>query len=358
MNLKNLLLYAGAEKEDYAAVKDAIWESNRKNLTAFSLIAAVGLAVLTMGSYFSPQLAESRTVYIIGAVITICMAALADKVAPRAKHLTLVLVYVFVELLLLFGIALGTLVDPNHASASFGILLFAAPLLFTDSPLRMIAVCLLNVVLYFVLAANTQAPDMLAFNKSVIIPYGLVSFIVCAIMMRVKTERHVLEQRNHLLSESDQLSGMLNRRSYEKHIAVLQDAGHGSSLKMCALDINGLKEVNDNLGHQAGDELICGAANVITSVFGPYGKCYRIGGDEFAAILEGYSPNADELKAQLTKECEAFKGEFVDSLHISVGIETARPGDSAQVTMARADSTMYDNKAEYYKSAGKDRRAR
>ena len=50
-------------------------------------------------------------------------------------------------------------------------------------------------------------------------------------------------------------------------------------------DVNGLKYINDNLGHAAGDELIKGAASCLDNAFSKYGTVYRMGGDEFSAIL-------------------------------------------------------------------------
>ncbi|MBR5705734.1 MAG: diguanylate cyclase, partial [Deltaproteobacteria bacterium] len=55
-------------------------------------------------------------------------------------------------------------------------------------------------------------------------------------------------------------------------------------LAVFSIDVNGLKTVNDSLGHDAGDELIRGAADCISAAFGQTGKCYRTGGDEFVVL--------------------------------------------------------------------------
>lgn len=58
-------------------------------------------------------------------------------------------------------------------------------------------------------------------------------------------------------------------------------------IKMVYLDVNDLKKVNDNLGHEYGDKLLKSAAKIISESFGAFGKSYRIGGDEFCVLMSG-----------------------------------------------------------------------
>ena len=88
------------------------------------------------------------------------------------------------------------------------------------------------------------------------------------------------EQR--ILITVDPLTGILNRYAYEKALSRMNEIKE--DFVVFSIDINGLKRTNDSFGHQAGDELICGAANVISEVFNKYENCYRTGGDEFIAL--------------------------------------------------------------------------
>ena len=63
-----------------------------------------------------------------------------------------------------------------------------------------------------------------------------------------------------------------------------------------SIDINGLKEMNDNRGHLARDDLTREVAAIIRDILGKSGECYRIGGDEFAAIIPGDSQQGSKLK--------------------------------------------------------------
>ena len=61
------------------------------------------------------------------------------------------------------------------------------------------------------------------------------------------------------------------------------------------MDLNGLKKANDTLGHSAGDELICAAANCMKFAFASYGKIYRIGGDEFVVLIQESVSDIDSI---------------------------------------------------------------
>lgn len=78
-----------------------------------------------------------------------------------------------------------------------------------------------------------------------------------------------------------------SRLAFERQIDLLE-AG-GKAFRLVLLDMNGLKEVNDNLGHKAGDRAIKAAFTAIEKAFGENGSCYRLSGDEFACIIEDAS---------------------------------------------------------------------
>lgn len=346
--IKRLLLYANASKKAFHDVYEDIIESNRTNLKVFSSIACIGMIIMVAASYFDQSLVKNRPVYIFSAVISFILIILALKTSKKKHVLINLEIYVFVALLYGFGIILGTVIEPNEVSVSFPILLFAIPLFFTDSPLRMNLASVIGMIAYIIAAYHTQDSVMIDYNLSNIIPYGIISMVTGTYMMTIKVRRYVLEEQNRYLIESDQLTGLLNRRCYEQHISILREKGCEEGMVICALDINGLKKVNDNLGHHAGDELIIGAANCIKGVFGNYGSCYRTGGDEFMVILGNVAPSVSELKEALIARCRCFNGSYVSGLAISIGAIEAAAEDSIDLLIKIADKEMYADKARYY----------
>jgi diguanylate cyclase (GGDEF)-like protein len=110
-------------------------------------------------------------------------------------------------------------------------------------------------------------------------------------------------------------------------------------------DVNGLKHVNDTLGHKAGDAYIRAASAMICEIF-KHSPVYRIGGDEFAVYLTGrdYERRA-ELMQQLHDRSAAniAGGEVV----VAGGLSDFRPGEDRDIhtVFARADGRMYEEKA-------------
>lgn len=85
------------------------------------------------------------------------------------------------------------------------------------------------------------------------------------------------------------------------------------------MDVNGLKPVNDTLGHAAGDELLQGAAECMEQCFGNYGKVYRMGGDEFAAIIFVNTRRLKRVQQEFDDVVRGWSGQLVKSVSISCG---------------------------------------
>ena len=153
----------------------------------------------------------------------------------------------------------------------------------------------------------------------------------------------------------DPLTGILNRYAYEES---LREVELKEDLVIFSVDINGLKNTNDTLGHKAGDELICGAAKTISNVFNECGKCFRTGGDEFIAIVNASEEKTNELLSSLEKKSSEWKGKTVKELSLSTGFASVKelPNASVDVLVATADQRMYKIKSDYYLSRGIERR--
>ena len=327
-------------------------------MMVFTLIASAAMLVMLLVTLYDGSLAKNRPIYSISAGL--CLALFLFIYGPAGKRPQLVYptIYTFVGILFVFGILLGTFIEPNEATVSFMILLFAVPLLFTDRPLRMDLAIAAGMVVYLILAAYTQTPTYFSYNLTNVLPYGILSIVVSTFMMHIKIERVVLAHENRFLSEYDQLTRLKNRRSFEQHLARLQERLPLENALLCAMDVNELKSVNDRLGHSAGDELIKGAADCIEAVFGSYGSCYRTGGDEFAAILEDSPLSPEELSAALAAQTRKWTGQSVSYLTISLGIVSIDPALPLNESVIRADREMYLSKAAFYAASGHDRRRR
>lgn len=150
------------------------------------------------------------------------------------------------------------------------------------------------------------------------------------------------------LAHVDGLTGLYNRLAFTEAEDKIRRADSGKYV-LAQFDVNFLKTINDNYGHQEGDRFIITAANLINDSFGRYGKCYRIGGDEFFVILDGKDPEKDFEKAAAVFEEGMSKvndeNSFPIPLKIAYGKAVYVPGtDSFDEAEKTADNLMYEHK--------------
>ncbi|ORT99328.1 diguanylate cyclase/phosphodiesterase [Anaerovibrio sp. JC8] len=169
---------------------------------------------------------------------------------------------------------------------------------------------------------------------------------------------HRNREKMEYIAHHDGLTGLLNRRSFNEDMETLNDELAGSDVIVLAMDLNGLKTANDNLGHEAGDELITGAAGCMTKILAPYGNVYRVGGDEFMAILFNNVEDWPNILQRLKDSFEAWNGKLVKTLSVAIGSSSSRdyPALNLNDMVSSADQEMYKDKAAYYKRNGIDRR--
>lgn len=156
------------------------------------------------------------------------------------------------------------------------------------------------------------------------------------------------------LSETDKLTGLYNRNAYEIHSAYLCDDNQLDKFAVIMIDVNGLKKANDNIGHEAGDELIKGTASCLYKIFRGKGKVYRTGGDEFVVTLSNVDYDLDNMLNSFLDEINCWEGEIMKKLSVSIGIAATDdyPGIGFTELVKIADKRMYEYKNEYYKRTG------
>ena len=158
------------------------------------------------------------------------------------------------------------------------------------------------------------------------------------------------------LSLTDELTRLYNRRCFEEDLKEFRKQGMKDNFVMFSIDVNGLKKVNDTLGHAAGDELIKGAADCLALSARGIGKVYRTGGDEFFII--GHSDNPVDVCDDINKKAGEWHGVYSSEMALSVGYASHKdyPEASIDELERKADAEMYDAKERYYKEKGIDRR--
>ena len=150
------------------------------------------------------------------------------------------------------------------------------------------------------------------------------------------------------LSMNDHLTGVMNRSGLQN---MLANQYLEKPLAVIAVDVNGLKETNDTLGHEAGDRLIVDVATCLAMTFGAK-KVFRVGGDEFIALQQDYT------EEECVEKIQKFRNRMAAcKVSAAVGYAYNPCYDSDFIRMqAIADKWMYKDKERYYRETGKKRR--
>ena len=136
----------------------------------------------------------------------------------------------------------------------------------------------------------------------------------------------------------DDLTRLENRTAYSRHIKKLQK---NSKFGIILFDIDNFKHINDTEGHLAGDRVLCIVSDILKNVYweNKY-HVYRIGGDEFAVIME---PD-DELEIISTLLRVRNREKKTNGLSIAKGYSIAKSTDSFNDVFSRADEMLYADK--------------
>jgi diguanylate cyclase (GGDEF)-like protein len=159
-------------------------------------------------------------------------------------------------------------------------------------------------------------------------------------------EKERAEEQVRYLSIHDPLTDLYNRYYFEAEMARLQ-RGRSFPVSLLVADLDGLKTINDNLGHAAGDLCLRGAAALMRRCIRANDVIARVGGDEFVLIL----PQTDgETAAGVMvrireEEAECNRVRSVYPIRISMGIATCAKGQSLTEALKRADKRMYKEKS-------------
>ena len=155
------------------------------------------------------------------------------------------------------------------------------------------------------------------------------------------------------LANTDPLTGLRNRMLLIEILerAIAASERNGEPMTLMALDLDHFKDVNDAHGHDVGDQVLIGVADVLRSRLRKCDQVFRTGGEEFLALLhESSREHGQEIAEQIRREISDKFAASAWPVTVSVGVATAKVGESGRSWMRRADENLYRAKAK-----GRDR---
>ena len=210
---------------------------------------------------------------------------------------------------------------------------------------------------------HSQQPEFYRFRKQVANQFVWITMEVlpcrgcCAqnpwatVLMREDAQANQLSEELDFSYSHDTLTGLLNRSLFETDLRTLQ-ASEYDSMVCTYIDVVGLHEINNHLGHRSGDAMLCFIANAARKFF-VSSRIYRIGGDEFVILTPNQPPYSvwvavDKMRAFLREK----------EYEISVGIQSTNDLHRLDDAMNQAEAAMRQDKQAYYARNGQERQLR
>jgi len=205
----------------------------------------------------------------------------------------------------------------------------------------------------FLLAALLRDPTALPAGHQIVelgislAPFILVAYVTALLAHEIDTAK----QRIRTLSETDELTGLSNLRAFsrlhrQEHERAIR---HHRSYSVIVMDLDGLKQINDRFGHEAGDRAIILFANVIARLIRTTDAAARLGGDEFVVLLaETDVEHAQRVMHRIrsaVERCSIEASGRMMRLSVSVGAASFPfDGQETRALIAAADRAMYADK--------------
>ena len=333
------------------------------------LIAVLGFILLinigfTLGWYLSsddvPEAMEVGFYILQGFIFAATIAAIVLILLNRKGKFNDTFLAIANHVYALFLIIFGTIVFCQDLSLGFSpltyllIMTFVAGIFVIDPVFfGFFELCSLIPVLITI----ARRPDVffggkyLAENIIVLVSFVLLIIVICFKNHRVIYTDFKLQKKLHQLSYEDELTGLLNERSYIDEITEIDrriKEGEDVKFAVILMDVNNLKATNDAYGHQYGCSLVVRCGHTLSTLFNEPTKLFHIGGDEFLAIVKG--EDLEKFEERMHKFDEAMLYSIVEykdqNLIFSVarGYKIREEGMFFKDVLQVADEEMYANK--------------
>ena len=174
--------------------------------------------------------------------------------------------------------------------------------------------------------------------------WSLVQVSLTDITARKKAEAYL-----EFLGKHDALTKLRNRSFFDDELNRLERKAT-QPVALLVIDLNGLKQVNDEQGHRAGDALLRRAGEVLAKAVEPPATVARIGGDEFAVLMPNGDAHAAEQLLATLHELVELNNQFHSGqpLQLSIGTAVSTPGERLEAALHRADARMYEQKKSFH----------
>ena len=232
--------------------------------------------------------------------------------------------------------------SPGGPATAFIAFLLTLPTLFIMPPLENVCSIAIWDMLFCLFVSVTKDARIIQIDMLNGIIYGCISIIASTYVMHMMMQNFITRARLRYVAENDQTTGLRNRNAFEREQNDIPDRCR-RTLSCVYMDINGLHELNNAKGHQAGDIMLREVADELKKQFGNE-LTYRMGGDEYVA----FAPDLSEDRLHDKVRAFSLAIEQKD-YHAALGWATCETASLRMENLLRiAETRMYQAKSAYY----------
>lgn len=337
--------------DEFSEYYDQVQVQNLKTVQGLSIacvLFGVGSMILKLIPSINVGFAGQGDALLAGSALVFFL--LCRFVFPKRHKGILACSYLFFAIFLLLFICMGTIWDREQPAVTFAVFLTVMPLFLLDRTWRVWLLIIGASVVFCLMAKTLKPPKIAQMDIMNTISFCLVSMIILVPFVRVRLSDVVSRRQLDLLSRTDSLTGLLNRRAGEELIKARIRTDQALSAIMI-VDVDNFKAFNDTMGHEYGDMLLREVAQLLQDSVRSGDIVYRLGGDEFAIFLPsvGSRENAAQIGGKLTRGILSLQVDqrLKEKLGVSVGVAFyPDDGETFQQLYSGADGALYTAKAQ------------
>ena len=207
----------------------------------------------------------------------------------------------------------------------------------------LLSATLCNIIIWFVERFISRNFELLS------VSYIITELFILLVYGIVQQYETLKLEKEHLAMR-DSMTGLLNSGAVQRKIGEILVSGKGLGKAMLVIDVDNLKTINDNFGHQAGSTAICSVSNSLKNMFQATGILGRYGGDEFVVFLADFDEGREQLEEKLQSVLQEISSQkFVeqDDLKVTCTIGVAYATEETkrfETLFMRADKALYQAK--------------
>lgn len=346
--MRNYYFYCGIEKDEYNALKKDAYISNFRVWKILHFVMAVVFLGLFVVSLVNDMMSMNQLYYIVALIYSVIAIILFYTLREDSLAAQL-LIYLSMSVLFLFG-CLISVNNPEHNATTFIVFLLVTPMFMIDKPFFMTIELGVASAIFLIWMFAVKPYEIWEMDCINVVTYTIIGSFLNVIANSIRIKEFVLTREISVQRDTDEMTGLRNKASLTREInEFLADKSADKGL-LFVCDVDRFKSINDNFGHDVGDDVIIQLGNYLGKRFDNNEIVGRFGGDEFIVFVKDID-DLDEA-GKIAQEVVEGVSESVtlpvrdQKVCISIGI-TAYKGNEKNYSdiFKKADMALYEAKA-------------